>query len=323
MRSGKPRERLAAARYLAKAALPDDEQAILEARRDEPVPWIRDALDQAIARTARAAGAAGAPRTRREGPTDDGLTQRDATASAFQEISGRIVHELAPLIGATRFHARREIEEFAASRTNQSLERLVELLRAIELLGVAAASAANKEFDLSALIREEVDHLQSDATSGASTAEIPGPTHDQTVQPEDVELQGIRIEPAHRVPPAGLVGPTPFVIFSDPALVRIAIRNGLRNAYDAALSLPGRAVTIAWDETDRDYWIAILDRGVGLPPNPEKVFEIGATTKAGHLGMGLALAKRAADTLEGTIDLTPNEEGTKFELRWPRTAQSQ
>ena len=52
----------------------------------------------------------------------------------------------------------------------------------------------------------------------------------------------------------------------------------------------------------------------------DKAFEVGVTTKpkADHLGMGLAIARRAAHSLGGQVSLSPREGGgASFELRWP------
>lgn len=110
----------------------------------------------------------------------------------------------------------------------------------------------------------------------------------------------------------------------DDSLVEVAVRNGLRNSIEATEAAAGGSgklenVVINWGETEKDYWIAILDHGNGLPPGSERIFDIGSSTKEGHFGMGLALAKRAAWSLRGDITLTPRKDGgVKFEFRWAR-----
>jgi signal transduction histidine kinase len=80
-------------------------------------------------------------------------------------------------------------------------------------------------------------------------------------------------------------------------------------------------IVIGWGETDRDLWLSILDRGKGFPQGFAKLFEIGTTTKKNHLGMGLALARQAALSLNGQITLAPRQpNGAKFEFRWPRNS---
>ena len=112
--------------------------------------------------------------------------------------------------------------------------------------------------------------------------------------------------------------------------MKLIVANGLRNAIEATESVADSAklsnrIVISWGETDRDYWIAIVDWGPGLPLGIDRMFDIGSTTQRGHLGMGLAIAERAALSLTGKVTLTPREDkGARYEFRWPRrTAISQ
>jgi signal transduction histidine kinase len=106
--------------------------------------------------------------------------------------------------------------------------------------------------------------------------------------------------------------------------VKLVVANGLRNAIEATESLSeiidaSNRVVVSWGETDRDYWIAIVDWGPGLPLGFDRIFDIGSTTKKDHLGMGLAIAERAALSLSGNVSVTPREDkGTRYEFRWPR-----
>ena len=79
---------------------------------------------------------------------------------------------------------------------------------------------------------------------------------------------------------------------------------------------------VNWNVTDVEYWVAILDGGPGPPYGFNRAFDIGSTTKEGdNLGMGLASAKRAIESLSGSIALMPRSEagGARLEFRWPRT----
>ena len=94
----------------------------------------------------------------------------------------------------------------------------------------------------------------------------------------------------------------------------------MRNAVDAleGVRLPegAHAIIVAWGQTDIDYWITVIDKGKGLELRSDAAFDTGNTTKKGHPGMGLSIARRAMDSLEGTADLETKEDGTHFELRW-------
>jgi sensor histidine kinase regulating citrate/malate metabolism len=119
-----------------------------------------------------------------------------------------------------------------------------------------------------------------------------------------------------------LLGPKPMMVTSDPALVRLAICNGVRNAFEAvAMANSGEAhqIVITWGQTDVDYWVAVLDRGPGIVGPMESAFEIGKSTKQGHSGFGLAIARQAIETLGGTVVLEPIAQGgAKYTARWER-----
>jgi signal transduction histidine kinase len=119
-----------------------------------------------------------------------------------------------------------------------------------------------------------------------------------------------------------LIGPKPMIVTSDPALVRLAFANGLRNAAEAteqATQQRDRPIVITWGLTDVDCWISILDSGSGIVGPVESAFELGKTTKRGHSGFGLAIARQAAETMGGTVLLQPAKNGGAiFILRWER-----
>jgi signal transduction histidine kinase len=108
----------------------------------------------------------------------------------------------------------------------------------------------------------------------------------------------------------------------DPALVRLGISNGVRNAVEAVgegLSDEPHPIVVAWGETDVDYWVAVIDRGPGIVGLLESAFEIGKTTKKGHSGFELAIARQAVETLGGTSILQPAAGGgAHYEIRWER-----
>jgi len=275
------RVRLEAARVLASDASSADLELIKVALRGETVSWVRSALRQAIER-AQGVASQSAIETDVEAPAVD-----DVYAEAVEETAGKLIHELSPIVGAARLYAELETPGFAGSRFKRQLDRLDQMLEAIRTLSRAAAAPRLVEFDLSALIADLVEGLDLKAS-----------------------------------PEVEAVGPEDFTVIGDQALVALAIRSGLVNAVEATLALTIDAlpsVVIRWDDTDRDFWVVVLDRGIGLPPTASQIFEIGVTGKKEHQGMGLALARRAAQSLGGRISLTPREGGgIQYAFRWPK-----
>jgi signal transduction histidine kinase len=270
--------RLRAARTLARVAEPADEEVIRSRRRFEPVPWVRAALEQALARLA-SVDALGTVE-----PEDDEVPLPDPVRQymvGLQVATDRIVHELRSIVGTLRYWAQKENPTYEGSQTERQIERLRQCLEAIDLLGKVATSPASDEFDLSQLIDDEAAGLGNSAG---------------------------RIEK---------VGRTPYLVRGDIGIIRLVLRNALANAVEAAG--PSSEVHVNWGETPEEYWLAIFDRGPGLPGDPEALFDFGSSTKEDHVGAGLAIVAQAAVALAGKVALTEEaDETTKFEFRWPR-----
>lgn len=275
-------DRLRAARFLARTADRSDYPSLTAALSVETVVWVRDALQTAINRVG-GAETAKAISTR---VWEDAEPEVEAYALAVEDITRRIVHEIEPIVGVVRLHASREIPDFQNSRTAKGLARLVDTLTAVSILGKVSAVPQAREFNLSELVRSVVESEAS--TTGAA-----------------VEFAGT----------------DPLIAISDSRIVSVVIANGTRNAIEATAGgvRPHMPVVVNWGSTPQEYWITILDNGVGLPLTATGIYDIGATTKPDHLGMGLAVCYRAARTLGGAIVLgRRNDIGTSFEFRWPR-----
>ena len=243
--------------------------------------WVKSALRRAIASVKRES-----PSTPVEigAEGEEERIMEQMHAEAVEETTQRLVHEIRPILGRLDVYAASEIGDYGHSKTKSEWNRLQELLSAIDKLSQAASAPIYREFDLAELLEKII-----------------------TAEKSESEITVI------------CAGPKPFVILGASSLVLLVIGNAIRNAIEASALLPAKeAVVVNWGVTDRDYWISVLDYGCGLPPTVQRVFEIGTTTKKGHLGMGLALARQAALSLSGSISLAPRDQsGTRFEFRWP------
>lgn len=279
--------RLAAARALASLALPEDREALETRRRSEAVPWVRNALERAVVRASVSREQA-CEMVALGTPTDADNHDGGETiyAAALQEIADRLVHELRKPVGRARLYAQKEIASYEDSRTYRELRRLQEFLDGIQALATAAGTAMLTEVDMRAVIDEEAAAVGE--LEGAPSIELRGPSH--------------------------------LDVIADPALLRLAVSNALKNAVEAVVSAGSHEpITVTWGETDREYYVAILDRGPGVPPAAESLFEIGASSKRGHVGLGLTIARQASRSLGGGIVLSNLDEGlTRFEMRWPK-----
>jgi signal transduction histidine kinase len=283
--SGSTHLRRTAARVMAREAQAGDLATLRVARTTEVDSYARASLDAAIAKLTDALPAVKPDSD--EAAEGSERSKRLIQARATEWIAGLLLHELAPPLGLLAYTASLEVPDFERSRTKSHIAALQMVFAAIEQLRKASATPRPTELDLASLTRQIVE------TEFADNGDL-----------------------------IALHGPQPMLLTSDEALLRFAICNGLRNAIEAiGNSARGDSppIVITWGETDTDYWVAILDRGPGIPASIESVLGIGKTTKEGHSGFGLPIAVAAMEALGGTITLQPAvNAGTKFELRWPR-----
>jgi signal transduction histidine kinase len=284
LKSPNMHERLRASRFFVHTAKEYDYNILAEALAHETVVWIKTALHNAI----RRASGKSAQRSVSTRHWADIQPEDEAYAKAVEDTTRRLVHELEPILGIVGLHASLEVPNFDQSRTARGLTRLLDTLSAISTLGKAAAVPKLEEFDLAELIR--------------TVAESESESSNYLVK---VEFAGI----------------APLIVIGDRKIVGIVVANAIRNGLEAT-SVSGRMrqpVIVNWGSTTKEYWITVLDHGVGLPLRASRVYDIGSTTKADHLGMGLAICFRAARTLNGHIELSRRDEkGASFQFRWPR-----
>jgi signal transduction histidine kinase len=281
-------ERLEAARYFAAHAVASQENALRDALARERVLWIRAALKRALAKILP-----NAEFTSADVSVDrDDVPERFAAqvyADALETAASQLIHEVEPILGTLRLAAEGEIQNFAASNTSRNLDRLDDLLAAFSRLRRAASAPKTEEFSLDEAVQRCIQ---------------------ETLVPDGIHVQK--------------AGPIQCIVTGDSSLVSLCLSNGLRNAIEATTALSADAksppIAIAWGQTDKDYWISVVDSGVGFKGNLRRAFEMGTTTKEGHLGMGLAIANQAVGSMGGKVLLVPNARGVRFEMRWPRSA---
>ncbi len=283
--SGSAHDRLKAARFLAHNSNPSDLQILRDALKSETVSYVCTRLRLAIKRLSHSSSPVDEDALGEvEIPSDvRGQIRNEVT----REVTGQLLHEIASPLGLIASAATREISEYEDSKTKKHVDALKRIFEAIEQLKCATAVPKPQEFDLAKLLIEIVSE-----PIGSSSVEV------------------------------SLLGTKPMLITSDPALLRLAISNGIRNAAEAVICSSGEEphpIIVNWGETDVDYWVAVLDRGPGVVGPIESAFDIGKTTKKEHSGFGLAIARQAVETLGGVCMLQPAKEGgARFEIRWER-----
>ncbi len=279
--SSSSHDRVVGARLLSRTARPGDRERIAAALAAETVVWVRKALEDAL----RKASDGRTPTVVMTGAFEEPDPREEDSARAWAEAVASLLHEINPILGLLRVDAPREIADYERSRCKAHVDRLAAVLQAFGDLGHASATRPQvEEFDLAECLRASVEGLGEQ-------------------NPFEVEFNG----------------PTPCLADGDARLLDLCITNAIRNAIEAQRAAKVEtALLVAWGVTDRDYWVSILDRGVGLPASFIHAFDVGKTSKKAHRGLGLAIARRAARSLRGTAALRPREGGgVAFELRWP------
>lgn len=294
IRSSDQYDRLQAARFFSRHATASEAERLREVLSNESVFWVKNALRQALDRAIDSDEARGSTEATSPAAAEEAAepTQKeDIYTAAVEETTSRLLHEIQPVLGTLAYAARSEIGDFDHSDTKAQLDHLKSLLGAIKKLSSAASSPSLSEFDLSQLVRR---------TANSEVTDSPVP-----------------IERA---------GPSPFIVVGDERLIEVILQNAVRNSVEATEqvgtddSYP--PVVVNWGETEKSYWVAVLDEGRGLPTGGSQAFEIGSTTKKGHLGMGLAVAKQAIQSLSGSIDLQSRSKGggARLKFRWPKSS---
>ncbi|WP_435769896.1 sensor histidine kinase [Nocardioides sp. SYSU DS0651] len=282
LRSEHAVDRLRGARALLEDPKDVDIGLLRDLRAREVDSWVQGALDRVI-RTAT--------QPRMNASDTDGWTppdlqlNDDIRAEAIQSVSRVLLHELRPLVSGV-FRATRELagDRFVGSRSEAAISRLQDFLTTMHRLHDAAAPPNVVQFDLVELLNHEV-------SAGAVSASKVVVARSDTL-----------------------------VVLGDPELLRFAVQNCLRNAVEASLE-DSDPVVLTCGSNQFETWVAILDDGIGLPQDKERLFEPGISLKSKeeNFGMGLAIALRAMKSFGGYIELTPREfGGTACELRWPR-----
>lgn len=287
LQSDDPNQRLEGARYLALHAEREDSSRLRRALHVEKVPWISRALERALERTTRRQS------TRRPVPIEPGLQLEPVhiidqmRAEAIEEVAGTMAHELAPIIGLLKLHARKEVPDYSGSRTKNLVDLLGTIVSGIRELKRAVATPRYKEADLPTLLRSITRALEE-------------------------EVQGwLRF-----------AGQEPFSIVIDPERLCLALQNVLRNSVEAVQEfsrIQPPEIVINWGRAGEEDWISVIDTGPGFLTEPREALQIGSTSKPDHIGFGLATAQQAMRVMEGDVYPSNSVDGSaRVEMRWYR-----
>ncbi|NMZ99118.1 sensor histidine kinase [Pseudomonas lundensis] len=287
--SSSSHERFRAAHALTKCAERQDIPLLLKAKHNEHDTYVLMRLDSAITHAKLVSEKYLSLNTPPPQTFQDEEMMAHAKAQAIEWVGGLLLHEIGSKLGLISLTASTEVDAYELSDTHRHIKNLQSIFDAIEQLRRAANPAKYEQFDLAELIEEIYK----------------------------IENQGSNVE-------FSLVGIRPLMVTSSKQLIRLALCNGVRNAIEAVSSISRSTtniqtspIVITWGSTDSEHWISVIDDGAGIGGSIKSIFDIGKSTKSGHPGFGLAIAKQAVDTLGGKITLeASNGRGAKYGLRW-------
>jgi nitrogen fixation/metabolism regulation signal transduction histidine kinase len=221
-----------------------DRRRLRAALSKESVPLIKRALERSLQRAG--------PST--EATDASSIVYADAPpqlivelrANAIDEVAGTIIHELSTIVASLKLAAPRDVPKYAGSRTETLVNSLASLLSGIRNLKAAASKANFSECDLAQECRDAC---------------------------------GIFIDQGDIL---RFAGQSPFLVEIDPDLLKLALTNVIKNAVEAVNALPGaaeRVVTLNWGRAGHEFWVSVLDSGLGFDREPSSMVEFGRSTK--------------------------------------------
>ena len=107
-------------------------------------------------------------------------------------------------------------------------------------------------------------------------------------------------------------------VHGDAALLAIGIAEVMRNALEAT-GPDARPPEVSATRSGDEVAVSVRDYGDGLPTtNPKLLIRLLHSTKAGHRGVGLVTAERAARLHGGTLSFESLSDGSRVTLRLRR-----
>jgi signal transduction histidine kinase len=278
--SGRPSDRLQAAREILRRDDKSFAYAVSQARARETDSWVQTALDRVLDRWRRNELNLETGQGWISIPEDS--TLEDIRAEAIQAVSRTLIHELSPLVGDIATAAASDLQTFPGSVTEAKIHRLREFLKTVETLNQASEAPRFVEFDLTRLIESVIDNCG----------------FNEQVQPSRVE---------------------PIICVGDPGLLEMAVGIVLRNAVEATENGRPVVVNAANTDRNTWIRVLDEGIGLPKGSDKIFIPGRTTKSKNEHFGWGLSIAQRAVHSFGGMIELTPRQPvGTACEISWSR-----
>lgn len=116
--------------------------------------------------------------------------------------------------------------------------------------------------------------------------------------------------------------PCTATIPMSPGFLGLVVLNLVDNAIDATPE--GGRITTGCQADGDEIRITVTDSGTGLPDGVGRIFDEGVTSRAGHAGLGLAVARRLVRDAGGTltVETAPDRRGCLATVTLPRAGSA-
>ncbi len=221
--------------------------------------------------------------------------KRNEKLSAMGELASGVAHEIRNPINAIGMIAQRLNKEFTPT------------------------SNPNEYGDITRLLRNEVDRINKIITQFLNYAK----PIELSLKPINVKLYFEEIfrlfesQARQKNIIFVLQASDSFIINIDPDLIKQALMNIIRNAFDAA-NESGK-VQLNYYKQKNSFVIEVSDNGKGIPPERQKkIFDLYFTTKKDGNGLGLSISQKIIAQHKGNISVSSEiNKGTTFKIILP------
>ncbi len=249
-------------------------------------------------------------------PVGKGRDELDELFRAANDLSDRLRSMEQTIRQTERV---RLLAQIAGGLAHQLRNDVTGVRMAIELHGRRCPARAGDETLAVALRQLSVteEHLRSFLASARD--EGPGrtaPARLAELLREIVRLLKPTIEHAHVAFELKADAAHGEAMVTRPELVRMAVVNLVLNALEAAG--PGGQVELSLERRGAWLTLHVVDNGPGPPEQlGERICEPFVSSKPHGVGLGLAIARRVAEQLDGELTWKRHNDRTVFTLRWP------
>jgi len=112
-------------------------------------------------------------------------------------------------------------------------------------------------------------------------------------------------------------------VMADRVQLQQVLMNLMLNGIEAMKDTGGELTVTSKSTEDGQLIVSISDSGIGLPQNPDRIFEAFFTTKSQGTGMGLSISRTIVESHGGRLWASANtRRGATFHFSLPTQAKT-